>query len=243
MGKTTSMTMASVFAVMVLGAGSAGASSICGDVNDSGTVTASDALSVLKAAVGQAVELLCAPPAQPLKTGQIVPHGAGSDGALQAGATRSFTDNGDGTITDHTTGLMWEKKDDAGGIHDWENTYTWSTGTNDLDGTIATVFLATLNAGGGFAGHTDWRIPNRFELESLLNLSTVSPPAYSVFNTGCTPGCVVTACSCTRSNIQWSSTTYQVLATDAWTVLFNFGAATTFGKTLAFGGRAVRVAS
>jgi hypothetical protein len=33
-----------------------------------------------------------------------------------------FIDNGDGTITDVNTGLMWEKKDQSGGMHD-ENTY------------------------------------------------------------------------------------------------------------------------
>jgi hypothetical protein len=37
-------------------------------------------------------------------------------------------DNGDGTITDDQTGLMWEKKDDnnTGGIHDKDNEYTWA---------------------------------------------------------------------------------------------------------------------
>jgi len=32
-----------------------------------------------------------------------------------AGATM---DNGDGRLTDLQTGLMWEKKDDLGGVHD-----------------------------------------------------------------------------------------------------------------------------
>lgn len=36
---------------------------------------------------------------------------AGQDGWLQKGLARSYTDNGDGTITDNKTGLMWEKKD------------------------------------------------------------------------------------------------------------------------------------
>ena len=63
MRNTTTRTVAAIAVTAVLlGAGPAAAASICGDVNDSGTVTASDALSVLKAAVGQAVELLCAPP-------------------------------------------------------------------------------------------------------------------------------------------------------------------------------------
>jgi hypothetical protein len=29
---------------------------------------------------------------------------------------RSYTDNGDGTITDNETGLMWEKKSYAGSV-------------------------------------------------------------------------------------------------------------------------------
>jgi len=42
--------------------------------------------------------------------------------------TLPLVDNGDGTITDPGTGLMWEKKDDnnAGGIHDKDNLYTWA---------------------------------------------------------------------------------------------------------------------
>ena len=81
-------------------------------------------------------------------TGETTAFGAGSDGDVQAGADLSYTDNGDGTITDNNTGLMWEKKDDSGGIHDMDNAYTWSTGPPwEMDGTITTVFLAALNRG------------------------------------------------------------------------------------------------
>src|SRR5262245_50839454 len=58
------------------------------------------------AALGGAPLPVCQPP--PLKTGQTTAFGTGSDGDLQKGAGQSFTDNGDGTITDNTTGLMWE---------------------------------------------------------------------------------------------------------------------------------------
>jgi hypothetical protein len=110
-----------------------------------------------------------APPLQPLKTGQTTPFGTGSDGNVKKGVARSYTDNGDGTITDNKTGLMWEKKDQSGpsGIHDVHYTYTWSGPSYGssyiMDGTITSTFLAALNGGSGFAGHTDWRIPNRFE--------------------------------------------------------------------------------
>ena len=57
-------------------------------------------------------------------TGQTTAYGAGSDGDVQAGAgicrTRT-TATGRSRTT--TPGLMWEKKDDSGGIHDEDNNY------------------------------------------------------------------------------------------------------------------------
>ncbi|MBU6302827.1 MAG: sulfatase-like hydrolase/transferase [Verrucomicrobia bacterium] len=61
---------------------------------------------------------------------------------------QSFTDNGDGTVTDHVTGLMWQKLD-AGEM-------TWENAVNNA---------STQNTG----GHTDWRLPNPHELFSLFN--------------------------------------------------------------------------
>jgi hypothetical protein len=171
--------------------------------------------------------------AQPLQTGQTTAYGTGTDGDLQKGAARSYTDNGDGTITDNQTGLMWEKKDQAGGIHDYSNSYTWckdvspmdgicDTAGVPMDGTITTTFLATLN-GSAFAGHSDWRIPNRFELETIANLQNVVPAVDTVFNTGCVASCTVTSCSCTQSDLYWSATTYQVNPSNAWGVFFDVG--------------------
>ena len=123
---------------------------------------------------------------------------------------------------------MWEKKSDDGDpIHDKDNTYTWcgaSCGTtNVMDGTITTTFLAGLNSGGGFAGHTDWRIPNANEQASIRNLENVGPATYSAFNTGCLASCTVTTCSCTQSDFHWSSTTYQLTPANAWGVNFSAG--------------------
>ena len=160
-----------------------------------------------------------------LKTGQTTAYGTGSDGDLQKGASRSFTDNGDGTITDNVTGLMWEKKSDDGSIHDLDNTYTWGMGflPYPMDGTMVTTFLAALNSGGGFAGHTDWRIPNVNELQSIANYQNVIPAVDAVFNTSCMAGCAVTTCSCTKPNGYWSSTTYQGSPDNAWDVFFSDG--------------------
>src|SRR3972149_9339876 len=65
--------------------------------------------------------------------------GAGDGPAL------SYTDNGDGTFTDNNTKFMWEIKDQSGGVHDVDNTYTWTdtvdADNTDPDGTLFTVFL------------------------------------------------------------------------------------------------------
>lgn len=133
----------------------------------------------------------------------------------------TFVDNGDGTISDLQTGLMWEKKDEAGGIHDVRNEYTLSNPLTPADGTgtAFTTFLATLNTPPCFAGHCDWRLPSSAnccliptqqppELESILAARYPSCPSSpcvpAAFNTNCTPGCSVTSCSCTASNGYWS---------------------------------------
>ena len=83
--------------------------------------------------------------ARPLETGQtacwnaagqpISCAGTGQDGELQNGLHRGYVDNGDGTITDTSTGLMWEKLSDDTSIHDKDNVYTWTNafGVQDRD--------------------------------------------------------------------------------------------------------------
>ena len=182
------------------------------------------------------------PPARPLQTGQtncydtngntIACAGTGQDGAFRAGVARRYVDNGDGTITDMSTGLMWEKKSADFTIHDHGNAYMWA----DAFG----AFIGELNAGAGFAGHTDWRIPNVNELLTLVNYQNRNPAVDLAFNTSCAENCTVLTCSCTQVDFYWSSTTYQSASTGAWIVSFFDGGGTQTYKGESFFVRAVR---
>lgn len=60
-----------------------------------------------------------------------------------------FEDNNDGTITDHSTGLMWQKADSGTGM-DWEAALEYAQGL-------------------ALSGYEDWRLPNAKELQSLVD--------------------------------------------------------------------------
>ncbi len=138
---------------------------------------------------------------------------SGSDGDLAKGisVTTRFTDNGDGTVTDNLTGLVWLQDAscaDLAAVKDtWANALTASNAL--ADGTCS------LNDGSS-AG--DWRLPNLFELESLRDLSENSPPL--------TSGHPFTAVIKTGgAGSYWTSTTVDRSTTKAWIVGFLDGAA------------------
>ncbi|HXQ24125.1 MAG TPA: DUF1566 domain-containing protein, partial [Candidatus Acidoferrales bacterium] len=227
-------------ALVLIPARSAHAASACsacpGDLNNNDQVTIDEILTVVNAA------LTGCPPAGPslsslLQTGQTAcDQGDGTlgacpgsppdqDGAVGAGIPPNYTDNGDGTIADKVTGLIWEKLSNDGMIHDWTNTYTWYDAFN--------VKIAALNTPPCFADHCDWRLPNRRELDSLVDTGRAPPAIDPVFNAGCTPGCTVTTCSCTQlMRSYWSSTTYQDRPTFAWSVDGNVGIVNAFEKSV-----------
>ena len=179
--------------------------------------------------------------AKPLQTGQVrcwnadgveVPcAGTGQDGELQKGVPRSLVDNGDGTLTDSATGLMWEKLSRDGSLHDATIPYSWEEALG--------VKVAGLNAE-RFAGHRDWRLPSLAELYSLVDPSTSNPAAPSLLQQGCTPGCSVTQCSCIQFYDYWTSTTHHGDPRAAWTVMFAGGELGRNPKQSRYYARAVR---
>jgi hypothetical protein len=64
----------------------------------------------------------------------------------------NFVVNGDGTITDQSSGLMWSQAD-SGAAMSWEAALAWAQ---------------TQNAS-NYLGHNDWRLPNAKELQSILD--------------------------------------------------------------------------
>ena len=116
-------------------------------------------------------------PANQWKTGQTATYNPIDDGGFQMGmmipSSVRFTDNGDGTITDNLTGLMWLKDANCMETHyatTWHNGFAnWQEAQEIIagidDGTYADCS----------AGYTDWRLPNRKELHSLADFSQSSP--------------------------------------------------------------------
>lgn len=141
--------------------------------------------------------------------------GTGQDGDIQAGATLSYTDNRDGTITDNNTDLVWEKKSDDGMIHDKDTTYLWAD--------AFAVHIAGLNTAPCFAGFCDWRLPNVKELLSIVNYENGFPAISSEFNSNCTASCGVTTCSYTAAGEYGSSTSFAADPSAVWLVNFSNG--------------------
>jgi Protein of unknown function (DUF1566) len=164
-----------------------------------------------------------AAPAPVPQTGLTTSYAPGDDGALQKGVpwpTPRFTDNNNGTITDNLTGLIWLKDSTCLGEQNWANALAVANAL--ADGNVACGFTD-----GSVAG--DWRLPNRNELTSLLDLGKFAPalPRDHLFINF-------------YPTEYWSSTTSADGSIVAWLVDFNLGGTRSNDKTRFFLVTAVR---
>jgi hypothetical protein len=114
--------------------------------------------------------------------------------------TKNFIDNSDGTITDTSTGLMWQKATAPGRLS-WEQALTSCENLT-------------------LVGYSDWRLPNRNELQSIVDYSRYNPSIDTTYFSG-----TVVA------EIYWSSTTYAGNPSNAWYVNFYSGGVNDTSKT------------
>ncbi len=118
--------------------------------------------------------------------------GTGQDGEHRKGISwpdPRFKDNGNGTITDSLTGLMWTKS------------------AQQIKGTMKWIDALSTCNNLDFAGYTDWRLPNVIELTSLIDYSEHDPalPIGHPFDN-------------VQFIFYWTSTTYDSNTDHAWGV-------------------------
>ena len=127
---------------------------------------------------------------------------------LQAGFSRDSS----GVVADSATGLAWQDDygDNAGEI----KSATWQD---------ALVYCQELSLG----GKSDWRLPNKNELFSIVDMSRYSSAISSVFTN-------------VTSNGYWSSTSDASDSSYAWIVFFNDGYVDWNSKSNEYSVRCVR---
>jgi hypothetical protein len=116
----------------------------------------------------------------------------------------SFTIHKDGTVTHKSTGLMWMRCSlgqswDGNTCRGTAGSYSWGAALQAADSHA-------------FAGYTDWRLPNKNELETILEERCNSPAINErIFPT-------------TPQAHFWSSSPYAGQTSGAWSMGFDYGA-------------------
>jgi len=127
-------------------------------------------------------------------------------------AGAALVDNGDGTISDDRTGLMWQKDGTAAGTMNWEAALSY------CENLVLPVGV-----------HDDWHLPSTQELQSLVDYSGQNIKS---INNDFFPD--------TEAYDYWTSTTYDDYYDYVWTVHFSDGRITFLGKDANAYVRAVR---
>ena len=129
--------------------------------------------------------------------------------------TSAFTDHGDGTVTHRTTGLTWMR---CALGQTWNGTtctgsvmqeYAWQPAQDAAD---------AFNARGGYVDQTDWRVPTKSELDTIVEPQCSSPTINMAIFPNSSP------------NLHWSSSP-SVKSSYAWFVAFGFGSSYFIGNT------------
>lgn len=110
--------------------------------------------------------------------------------AGQCGSFDNFVDNGDETVTDTNTGLMWQK-DTAPSLYSWQQALSYCENLT-------------------LSGYSDWRLPNKNELQSIIDYNRHNPSIDPTFSN-------------TVSFLYWSSTTYARYPSYAWYFSYYYG--------------------
>ena len=113
------------------------------------------------------VQFVFAEPPSPVpKTGQTTSYRAGDDGDLEPGVAwpnprfTVITNGVDAVVNDNLTGLEWVKEPHS--LSGNSGSTNWNSAVDFCNNLV-------------YAGHSDWRLPSRNELLSLIDYGRVSP--------------------------------------------------------------------
>lgn len=126
----------------------------------------------------------------------------------------SYTDNGDGTITDNVTGLLWQKC--TGGLSGANCatgtavTFNWYQASGTANATYNPLGATNVCGSLSLAG-TGWRLPTDFELMTIVDYGPSNPAINATYFPA------------TQIWDYWSSTTYAPISADVWAAFFSYG--------------------
>lgn len=114
-----------------------------------------------------------------------------------------FVQDARGVVTHLQTGLMWMRCSlgqnwDGTACNEFPSNYSWQDALQQADTQV-------------FAGYSDWRLPNKNELASIIEVSCVNPTINSIIFPG------------TPVAYYWTSTPFAAIQNQAWSVHFNNG--------------------